>query len=78
MLIESFFWAKRDCKGDISTYVVALQKLFVDLNDELTKHNENTLSEHMLTGRILTTLSTDYDNFAMYGIPSVHTDSEFD
>jgi hypothetical protein len=33
LLIESFFQAKRDCKEDISTYVVALQKLSVDLND---------------------------------------------
>jgi len=36
MLIESFFQAKRDCKEDISTYVVMLQNLFVDLNDEST------------------------------------------
>jgi len=49
MLIESFFQAKRDCKEDISTHVAKLQKLFVDLNDELAKHNENTLSERMLT-----------------------------
>jgi hypothetical protein len=39
MLIESFFQAKRDCKEDISTHVAKLQKLFVDLNDELAKHN---------------------------------------
>ena len=31
-------------------HVVKLQELFVDLNDELAKHSENTLSEHMLTG----------------------------
>jgi hypothetical protein len=31
MPIESFFPAKRDCKEDISTYVVVLQKLFADL-----------------------------------------------
>lgn len=73
MLIESFFQTKRDCKEDISTYVVALRKLFVDLKDELTKHNENTLSECMLTRRVLTTLSKDYDNCTMYGIPSVQT-----
>jgi hypothetical protein len=50
MLIESFFQAQRDCKEDISTHVAHLQKLFVDLNAELVKHSENTLSEHMLTG----------------------------
>ena len=63
MLIESFFQAKRDCKEDISTHVAKLQKLFVDLNDELAKHNENTLSERMLTGRILSTLGKECDNF---------------
>jgi hypothetical protein len=63
MLIESFFQAQRDCKEDISTHVAKLQKLFVDLNDELAKHNENTLSERMLTGRILSTLGKEYDNF---------------
>jgi len=48
---------------DISTHVAKLQKLFVDLNDELAKHNQNTLSERMLTGRILSTLGKEYDNF---------------
>ena len=67
------FYIKRDCNEDISTYVVALHKLFVDLNDELAKHNKNTLSERMLTGRILTTFSKGYDNFTMYGIPSLQT-----
>jgi len=38
MPIESFFQTKRDCK-DISTHVAKLQKLFVDLHDELAKHN---------------------------------------
>ena len=56
MLIESFFQVQRDCKEDISTHVAKLQKLFADINDELAKHNENTLSERMLTGRILSTL----------------------
>jgi hypothetical protein len=37
-------------------HVAKLQKLFVDLNDELAKNGENTLSERMLTGRILSTL----------------------
>ena len=63
MLIESFFKAQRGCKEDISTHVAKLQKLFVDLNDELTKHSENMLSERMLTGRILSTLGKEYDNF---------------
>jgi len=62
-LIESFFQAQRDCKEDISRHVAKLQKLFVDLNDELAKHSKNTLSEHMLTGRILFTLGKEYDNF---------------
>jgi hypothetical protein len=63
MLIESFFQAQRDCKEDISTHVTKQQKLFVDLNDELAKHSENTLSEHVLTGRILSSLGKKYDNF---------------
>jgi hypothetical protein len=63
MLNESFFQAQRDCKEDISTHVAKLQKLFVNLNNELAKHNENTLSECMLTGRILSTLGKEYDNF---------------
>jgi hypothetical protein len=50
MLIEPFFQAQCDCKEDMSMHVAKLQKLFVDLNDELAKHNENTLSERMLTG----------------------------
>jgi hypothetical protein len=50
MLIELFFQAQRDCKEDISMHVAKLQKLFVDLNDELAKHSENMLSELMLTG----------------------------
>jgi hypothetical protein len=63
MLIESFFQAQHDCKEDIIMHVAKLQKLFVDLNDKLAKHNENTLSERMLTGRILSTLGKEYDNF---------------
>ena len=35
----------------------------VDINDKLMKHSENTLSERMLTGRILSTLGKEYDNF---------------
>ena len=35
----------------------------VDINNKLTKHSENTLSERMLTGRILSTLGKEYDNF---------------
>jgi len=50
MLIELFFQAQHDCKEDISTHVAKLQKLFVNLNDELVKHSENMLSESMLTG----------------------------
>jgi len=63
MLIESFFQAQRDCKEDISTNVAKLQKLFVDLNNELAKHSENKPSDHMLTGRILYTLGKEYNNF---------------
>ncbi|XP_046988388.1 uncharacterized protein LOC124594081 [Schistocerca americana] len=63
MLIETFFRVKRDESEDISADVVKLQKLFVDLNDELSKHEENTLSERILNGRILSTLGKDYDNF---------------
>ncbi|XP_049840470.1 uncharacterized protein LOC126285208 [Schistocerca gregaria] len=63
MLIEKFFRVKRDETEDISAHVAKLQKLFVDLNDELAKHEENTLSERILNGRILSTLGKDYDNF---------------
>jgi len=45
MLIELFFQAQCDGKEDISTHVTKLQKLYVDLIDELAKHNENTLSD---------------------------------
>ena len=61
MLIESFFQAQCDCKEDISTYVAKLQKLFVDLNDELAKQSKNMLSERMLTGQILSTLVKEYN-----------------
>ncbi|XP_046981358.1 uncharacterized protein LOC124550678 [Schistocerca americana] len=63
MLIETFFRVKRDESEDISAHLAKLQKLFVDLNDELSKHEENTLSERILNGRILSTLGKDYDNF---------------
>jgi hypothetical protein len=63
ILIESFFQGQRDCKEDIRTHVAKLQKLFVNLNDKLTKHSENTLSERMLTERILSTRGKEYDNF---------------
>jgi hypothetical protein len=63
MLIKSFFQAQRDCKEDISGHIAKLQKLFADLNDELVQHSENTLSECMLTRRILSTLGKEHDNF---------------
>ncbi|XP_049794611.1 uncharacterized protein LOC126204264 [Schistocerca nitens] len=63
MLIETFFRVKRDETEDISAHVAKLQKLFVDLNDELAKHEENMLSERILNCRILSTLGKDYDNF---------------
>jgi len=50
MLIKLFFQAQHNSKEDIGTHVAKLQKLFVDLNDKLTKHSENALSERMLTG----------------------------
>ncbi|XP_049829004.1 uncharacterized protein LOC126267744 [Schistocerca gregaria] len=63
MLIETIFRVKRDETEDSSARVAKLQKLFVDLNDELAKHDENALSERMLNGRILSTLGKDYDSF---------------
>jgi hypothetical protein len=63
MLIESFFRVTRDTKEDINTHIAKLQKLFVDLNDELQKNEENTLSERILNGRILSTLGKEYDSF---------------
>ena len=59
MLMESFFHVSRDDKENISTHVAKLQELFVDLNDELTKNKENTLSERILNGRILSTLGKE-------------------
>ena len=47
-----------DCKED-STYIIKLQKHFVNLYDELMKHNENAVSESTLTGQILSTLGKD-------------------
>jgi hypothetical protein len=61
MLTASFFQAQHDFKEDISMHVAKLQKRFVDLNDELAKHGENTLSGHMLTEKILS--AKEYDNF---------------
>ncbi|XP_046998404.1 uncharacterized protein LOC124613729 [Schistocerca americana] len=63
MLIEAFFRIKRDETENISAHVAKLQKLFVDLNDEFAKREENTLSERILNGRILSTLGKDYENF---------------
>ena len=56
MLIESLLQVKRDEKEDIIAYVAKLQKLFVNLNEDLTKQRENTLSERKLNGRILSIL----------------------
>jgi len=44
-------------------HVAKLQKLFVDLNNELVKHSQIMLSEYMLAGRILSTLGKEYNNF---------------
>jgi len=44
-------------------HVAKLQKLFVDLSNELVKHSEIMLSECMLAGRILLTLGKEYNNF---------------
>ncbi|EZA47988.1 hypothetical protein X777_14531 [Ooceraea biroi] len=63
MLIEMFFQARRDESEDTSSHVAKLQNLFVDLNNELEKHNENRLSQRMLTGRILSTLGKSHDHF---------------
>jgi len=43
MLTEFFFQAQHDCKEDIGIRVAKLQKLFVELTDELEKHSENTV-----------------------------------
>ncbi|XP_049813936.1 uncharacterized protein LOC126260641 [Schistocerca nitens] len=63
MLIEAFSRVQRDAKEDSSTYVAKLQKLFVDLKDELQRKNENVLSERILNGRILSSLGKEYDDF---------------
>ena len=59
--MQSFFQVQRDWKEDISKHVAKLQKLFVDLNDELAKHTENKMSEPTLTGRIISTLGKKYN-----------------
>lgn len=63
MLIESFFRAERNKEEDIAKHIAKLQKLFVDLNQELANHKENTLSERLLIGRILSTLGSEFNNF---------------
>ena len=63
MLIDSFFQARKEDQEDISAHIAKLQKLFMDLNDELAKHKENTLSERILNGRIMSTLGKEFDNF---------------
>jgi hypothetical protein len=72
MIIESFFQLQRDCKEDISTHVAKLQKLFVDLDDELKKHSGNTLSKRILTERNMPTLGKEYDIIkdVWYAIPT--------
>ncbi|KAL0277244.1 UNVERIFIED_CONTAM: hypothetical protein PYX00_004597 [Menopon gallinae] len=62
-LIEKFFKVERDTSDDISTHIAKLQKLFMDLNNELEKNNENRLSDKILNGRILSTLGNEFDNF---------------
>ncbi|KAL0266971.1 UNVERIFIED_CONTAM: hypothetical protein PYX00_009368 [Menopon gallinae] len=62
-LIEKFFKVERDTSEDISTHIAKLQKLFMDLNNELEKNNENRLSDKILNGRILSTLGNEFDNF---------------
>lgn len=45
------------------TIVVIKEKYVSPLNVELTKHKENTLSDIILNGRILSSLGKEYDNF---------------
>jgi len=63
MFTEPFFQAQQDCKENINTHVARIQKLFVDLNGEWTKHSANTLSERKFTGQILSPLGKEYDSF---------------
>lgn len=58
-----FFQVRRDESENISSHVAKLQNLFVDLNNELKKHNKNKLSECMLTARILSTFKKSYNYF---------------
>ena len=62
-LIESFFRVTKKDSDDIGMHIAKLQKLYTDLNSELVKNKENTLSERILIGRILSTLGKEYDNF---------------
>ena len=48
---------------DISTHAANLQKLFVGLNQELSINKENTLSERMLNGVLLSTLGKGVRSF---------------
>uniref|UniRef100_A0A6P7F9V9 Uncharacterized protein LOC114327229 n=1 Tax=Diabrotica virgifera virgifera TaxID=50390 RepID=A0A6P7F9V9_DIAVI len=74
MLIEAFFRVQRDEKEDISTHVAKLQKLFVDLNDELLKHDENVLSERMLNVGYV----NDRDGFRIWIPPEIRIVSSHD
>jgi len=62
-LIEYFFHTQRDFEEDIRSEGAKLQYLFVELHYELTKYNENMLSESTWTGKVLSTLRKDYDIF---------------
>ena len=68
MLIEMFFQSGRVETEDISTHIAKLRKLFTDLNVELKKNAENTLSERMLIGRILFTLGREHNFSKISGI----------
>ena len=62
-LVEQFYRLQRDESEDMITHISILQKLFMDMNIELRNHNQNELSEIMLTLRIMSTLGKEYNSF---------------
>ena len=48
---------------DMTSHIAILQKLFMDMNIELRNHNQNELSEIMLTLRIMSKLGKEYNSF---------------
>ena len=62
-IVEQFYRLQKDESEDIITHIATLQKIFMDMNIELKNHQQNELSEIMLTLRIMSTLGKEYNSF---------------